>query len=284
MLNSRKDGLMIFDRFITDYELPKHTIKKAQFILSSDVALDDFQESDMDVPQTRTAVGGSMWLSPNDFNEAGTPSDNNKVGIVKKISDFFKGKEKEQKPKISVQDFFKAIKTSAINLEEYTSRVNDYINALKYAKQLNQAALVDEIQKKIDQAKFESILYASNFRTVITEEQVVKFYKESPKGLELTWIRNYIRIIPEKAAERKKEADAQNVFDNYVILHYDPQKKAFKEEEKDPILFGVINGIRKLYYISDWVDEYCDLTLEQFIDKFGQDAIKANDLTVKYKL
>lgn len=35
------------------------------------------------------------------------------------------------------------------------------------------------------------------------------------------------------------------------------------------IIFGVIASSKKLYYITDWIDEYCDLTLEQFVDTLG---------------
>lgn len=286
MLNRNKNGLLIFDNFNTDYELQKHK-KKGNYVSSDMITIDgEMGDSDME-SSPRMAVGGiSNWVTPADFDGDNSLIVSGVAGksVFKKVKDFFKKKEKEPKPTITIADFFKSLKSSAINLEEYSARSNDYINAYKYAKQLNQAALVSELKSKIDQAKYENILFASGFRTVITEEQVVKFYKESPKGLEMTWIRNFIRVIPEKAADKKKEADKLNVFDNYVILHYDPKKKAFKEEEKDPILFGVISGIRKLYYIADWVDEYCDLTLDQFIEKFGDKAIKANDLTVNYKL
>ena len=37
-------------------------------------------------------------------------------------------------------------------------------------------------------------------------------------------------------------------------------------KKRDPIVFGVIAGSNKLYYITDWVDEYCDLTLAKFVD------------------
>jgi hypothetical protein len=288
MLNRNKNGLLIFDNFSTDYELNKHS-KKGNYISSDSVEFsDDLGDSD------RMATGGSLngnWVNPSDFNDGGngltiSGSSSSGKSIFKRVKDFLnkKEKEKETKPKITISEFFKSLKSSAINLEEYSARSNDYINAYKYAKQLNQAALVSELKSKIDQAKYENILFASGFRTVITEEQVVKFYKESPKGLEMTWIRNFIRVIPEKAADKKKEADKLNVFDNYVLLHFDPEKKAFKEEDKDPILFGVISGIRKLYYIADWVDEYCDLTLDQFIEKFGNEAITANDISVNFKL
>jgi len=70
------------------------------------------------------------------------------------------------------------------------------------------------------------------------------------------------------------------IFDNYVVLHYDPQGKAseMSAEEKaqelvrrrDPILFGVFRGSRKLYFVGDWKDEQCDLTLQEIVDKLGE--------------
>ena len=156
---------------------------------------------------------------------------------------------------------------------------------MREAQKLGQTALVETIKEELQQAKYESQLLASGFDTCITEQQVVDFYKESDKGISLCYVRNFMRIIPSKVLEQKQKADAIKVFDNYVILYYDLTKKAFKltqKEKEDPILFGVIKGINKLYYICDWIDSGCELTLQQFIDKFGQDAIKANDITVNY--
>ena len=65
------------------------------------------------------------------------------------------------------------------------------------------------------------------------------------------------------------------VFDNYVILYYDPEGIVYKEtaheeaKRRDPIIFGVIAGSKKLYYVADWIDEYCDLTLDAFVDSLG---------------
>jgi hypothetical protein len=75
--------------------------------------------------------------------------------------------------------------------------------------------------------------------------------------------------------EKIAKASELEVFDNYVIVHYDPKGKnrqdTAKEEYKkrDPIVFGVIAGSNKLYYITDWIDDYCDLTLEKFVDTLG---------------
>ena len=273
MLNNKKDGLLIFDRFEVDNKLPKYVKNNKNYISSSGISIDSVSGSNSFL------IGGSFSLPLDGESD----SEIKNTSFIKRIIIFFKELFKE-KPKLTVSDFFKAVKASAIDTVKYSDRVNNYLNALNHAKNNNQEALVQDIQQKIDEIKYESILFAGGFTTVITEEQVVKFYKECQKGLELTWIRNFIRVIPKKAADKKKEADALDVFDNYCILHFDPKKKAYKEEEKDPILFGVIRGSRKLYYIADWVDEYCDLTLDQFIEKFGDEAIKANDITVNIKL
>lgn len=64
------------------------------------------------------------------------------------------------------------------------------------------------------------------------------------------------------------------------MLHYDPDARSYAESEeekaakRDPILFGLIQGKRQLYFIGDWIDELCDLTLDQLADHMGKDSIK----------
>ena len=123
----------------------------------------------------------------------------------------------------------------------------------------------------------------------VTEKQVCDFYEKvgEDKNLKLTWIKNFNRIIPEKVYLAKKEADDRKIFDNYVILHYDPQDngqemtKAEKEKKKDPILFGVFKNSRKLYFIADWKDEFCDLTLEEMFKTLGGKVLNINNKSVK---
>lgn len=89
----------------------------------------------------------------------------------------------------------------------------------------------------------------------------------------MDYIKNYIRPIPEDVIEKKRKADKLMVFDNYCILYYDPENNAISptvaEKMEDPILFGMIQGSTNLYYIADWIDEYCDLTLDRFIELSG---------------
>lgn len=94
--------------------------------------------------------------------------------------------------------------------------------------------------------------------------------------MKLTYIKNFIKVIPQDVCELKKQADELKVFDNYVVMHYDyndnstSDTKAETAKKKDPILFGLIQNSRKLYYIGDWIDDYCDLTLDVIIRKLGK--------------
>lgn len=85
-------------------------------------------------------------------------------------------------------------------------------------------------------------------------------------------LKNYEREIPEDIIE--KVSATKDIFDNFFIVFTDytgeKRKEVAKERrDKDPILFGniYIDGkvSPKLYFIGDWVDEYCDLTLDKMI-------------------
>lgn len=196
--------------------------------------------------------------------------------------------EAEEKPEIDVLEFFSIIKLeSTKQVEAYYSRIETYLKALKQAQDMGQTALKDKLIGMMFIAKYESLLKAGGFGTRIREEQVVEFVKKTEKGVSLDYIKNYARPIPQEVIDKKLKADNLHVFDNYVVLHYDPQKKSYAQTSKekeierqkkaDPILFGLIKGSRNLYYVADWIDEYCDLTLDKFLKVTDDKDIKIED-------
>lgn len=191
-------------------------------------------------------------------------------------------------------EFFNRVKlTAKDNQSQYALRVEPYMIALKQAHDMGQQALADKLTAELFNNKYESILYAEGFHFKITEEQIVEFIKKTEKGVQLCYVSNFIRPIPEDVIALKKKADSLMVFDNYCVMFYDPEQKSFKQTEKekeqerrkksDPILFGMINGSRNLYYVADWIDEYCDLTLDEFIKVSGIEKKKL-EIDEKIKL
>jgi len=296
MLDSRKQGLRIFEMFHTDSNLPKFQITEGA------------EDGDVGIPRQGgvsgafgmgNSVDGRIFVPENHGIGHGFVMDSKKPNLKQRWRYFWKGEmhitELELKVDktltMPIEEFFRSVKNSVKEIKKIDKRVEGYVDALNQAEKMGQTALIEKLTAQIDVVKAEGQLFAMGLKKVVTEEQIVKFYKECEIGMRLDWIKNFTRIIPSEFLETKEELDEKGIFDNYVIMHFDKNEDAYsktqeeikKEEEKkkDPILFGVIRGSRKLYYIGDWVDEYCDLTLEDFIDKFGKTAINKNNLTAK---
>lgn len=204
--------------------------------------------------------------------------------LWRKIVDFFKSEEKHSKNvSMDVLKFFSEVKgLTKTNKDLYVDRLAGYIVALKNCDITGQVALKEQLLRDMVVNKYESVLYANNLYYVVTEDQIVKFVKKTEKGVRLTYIKNFMRALPREVMDKIKEVNTFNIFDNYAILHYDPDYSAYSEtiketkKRRDPILFGLIRGSNKLYYITDWVDEYCDLTLDQFVEtlQIDKDSLK----------
>lgn len=207
---------------------------------------------------------------------------------------FFKSKKKnviEKKNYDSVAEFFKTIKNNKLELQHTNDIVERYEFVLTEAKKNGQQSLVEKLLNMKDVISSEARLIDNGIVKFVEEEQVVKLFKQTnkDKSLKMTYMDNYIRVIPTDVIKLKEIADKLKVFDNYVILHYDPLGIATemthkeKEKAKDPILFGIIQGSRKLYFIGDWVDDYCDLTLEKMMKTIkDKEHILSSESVISY--
>jgi len=98
-------------------------------------------------------------------------------------------------------------------------------------------------------------------------------------------LESYERSIPDNIS--KEVQKAKKYFDNLYIIYTDYTDKSSRKIERekrqrDPILLGAFvtkenNDIiwnHRLYYITDWIDEYCDLTLDKFISQMPNRTVK----------
>lgn len=236
----------------------------------------------------------SNWVVSGSNNNGETIlGDINKRKLWKRVKAFFKRNKKENNEndvdKFDIIKFFSDIHGLIFEEEStrYVNRVSDYIQCIGYAEKAGQVALKEKLIKSLVLNKLESVLYAKGLYRAVTEEAVVKLVYKTAKPLSLTYIENYVRNIPIDVIKKKMEIDELEVFDNYCILHYDENGEAIedteeeKERKKDPILFGLINGSNKLYFIADWVDEYCDLTFDKMTEILGKEIVESGFLKDK---
>lgn len=118
------------------------------------------------------------------------------------------------------------------------------------------------------------------------EEYIDNIANDTVKIIELE---NYPREIPDNIVDII--AETKDIFDQLYVVFTDytgeVERQIEKERrDKDPMLFGtfqkriniednreefLIND--RFYYLGDWVDEYCDLTLDKFLKVAGKDKL-----------
>lgn len=105
------------------------------------------------------------------------------------------------------------------------------------------------------------------------EEYIDSVAKDTVKIIELE---NYEREIPDEIVE--VVASVKDKFDQLYVVFTDYTGKVERQvekerREKDPILFGTFQNpsnrtvIDRFYYLGDWEDEYCDLTLDKMVNE-----------------
>lgn len=185
---------------------------------------------------------------------------------------------------LDVTDIFDQVHIETGHEREFVNRVRVYCELLRKAQEMGQTAQEDILTRGLIVHIYESVLCVSGFSQYIELSKLQDLQKKCRRQLDLDYIQNFTRVIPDKVVERKKKADELLVFDNYMVLHYDPSGAArqLTEEEKiremqrrtDPVLFGVIEGSQRLYYVGDWVDKFCDLTWDQIVEKIDVGELK----------
>lgn len=258
--------LVIFERFVTDNNLPKHIQKKVvrqgqRFVMTPDE--EDGME-DGEEPSDETFSGQVIWKKQ--------AASSTKIGVIKKVVRYFQLHRKEE-PELFPEDTMKIVFENAQQLETFKAKQETIENLIKTAQENGQIALAEDLQKRLSVLMYESALIVLGYPRYISEEAIVKLAKMSKKAFRLDFIKNFVRIIPETAAEKKKALDKALIFDNYAILHYDPSGKSNKlteaeiQAKRDPILFGMIKDSRRLYFVADWIDKLCTLTFEELIQE-----------------
>lgn len=93
-------------------------------------------------------------------------------------------------------------------------------------------------------------------------------------------LKNYPREIPDDLVETIELT--KDIFDEMYVLFTDYTEEISKEVEKerDPILFGAFidreigEMSQRMYYLGDWIDEYCDLTLDKLVAQTNKSIVK----------
>lgn len=217
---------------------------------------------------TTTNSGTSVDWANVDFSamfgvETAIANSINTAGITKNIL--------KNKFTISPTTFFKFTKSklSKIEQKDFKERVTRLISMLNYSKSMNQLAVYDDCSLKLTSIFQEQELLVVGIDRYLYEKSIIQYLRNvQDKVVKFKEFTEFPRIVPKHVRNIYSSLRKKNIFDEYWILYIDhhDEVKSNKQKikEKDPILFGKLKvEPTKLYFIADWVDEYCDLTLDQ---------------------
>lgn len=190
---------------------------------------------------------------------------------------------------LSPSDYFEILKgrRKTITDEEL---LQFYDNALSLVNKYKITGQVEGIKKLIfliETVEKEREIVKLGINTFVYREDVEDYIDHIAKDVvKIIDLERYEREIPDEIVEFV--AQTKHLFSKFYVVFTDYTGKAERRvvrerRAKDPILFGTFQDaetktlVERFYFLGDWEDEYCDLTLGRMVAEI-KDA-KSRDIT-----
>lgn len=146
-------------------------------------------------------------------------------------------------------------------------------------KVTNQVSAMRKLLFQIEVVERERKLIELGVTTFVYKDDVEEYIDNVAKNVvKIIDLESYERDIPDEIVE--VVAKTRNVFDKFYVVFTDYTGKVERQVEeerkrKDPIIFGTFQReserviCDRFYYLGDWVDEYCDLTLDKMVSEYN---------------
>jgi len=194
------------------------------------------------------------------------------------LSRFVSKKELENKKlvEVSAGDYFKILKDKKQKITD-GSLTTIYDNCLVLLDKYDRTGQIDAMKKlmfhletiekerEVLNAGLDTFVYLNDVKQYVekVQERVVKIIE----------LEKYEREIPDDVIATYEKV--KHLFSKFFVVFTDFTKEHTKkiEKERDPILFGMFqdkasgSNCERLYFIGDWEDEFCDLTLDRLISE-----------------
>lgn len=169
--------------------------------------------------------------------------------------------------------------------DEFLDNFEKVINLeLSKAMKAGQDIMVRRLAYTCSIVRKERQLLKQGIDVFVLREDIEDYISQvKDKVIKVIELENYPRSIPDEIVERVSSLKEQKIFDAYYVVFTDytgevERQVQQEQRRKDPILFGTfeqkIDGIwdiyDRFYFIGDWEDEYCDLTLTKMVEAMSK--------------
>ncbi len=261
-----KPRLKVLTNFTPDYSLPKYSLDdgKVRGPNGKSMSLDDYLKSTDRMRRYSRAMSNtsSYWREGSRFK-----------AFLMKLRQLVTGGSRKDNPLKTMETVKDLIhrKILTTNEADIIARIDTMVKTLNSQGQYD---LANGLMQSYPVVKAEATLMKLGYKLYLTEEDILEVFKKARYGVRLDFLANYTDILPPEIGEKKRKLDEEKIFDNYVVLHYDPAGKSLaviqeRAAKADPILFGMIANSDRLYFVADWVTKDDDITLEKLARDIG---------------
>ena len=199
---------------------------------------------------------------------------------------------KKESDELSATEYFNYLKEKRQNItdEELQKLYDGYLSLVEKYKVTGQKRIIEKLRFLVDNIDKERQVVALGITSFVYRDDVEDYIDNIAKNVvKIIELENYPRDIPDNIVQ--VIAKTKDIFDKMYVVFTDYTGKAEKEvakerREKDPMLFGTFQKPRidtrnggvvlndRFYFLGDWEDEYCDLTMDKFLQEVGKEKLQ----------
>ena len=192
--------------------------------------------------------------------------------------------DKNEEKTITPYEYFQNMKGKLQTMDdERLEKV--YQNAIYLAERYNRTGQTKGLRKlkfHIESIVKEKQILDVGINKFVYRSDIEEYIQDvADKQVVILDLKSYERNLPDEIIEALEKV--KDLFDEFYIVCTDytgEMARRVQEErrEKDPILFGAFldrekNAINeRFYYIGDWIDDYCDLTLDKMVAEMEEET------------
>lgn len=180
---------------------------------------------------------------------------------------------------LSPSEYFELVKGKKNRIDDETLNqiYNNCLILLNKYKATGQNKAAKKLIFHLECIEKEKEIIKHGIQTFVYRDDIEEFIESISKDVvKIIELENYEREIPDDIAALVETV--KDKFDKFYVVFTDYTGKVERQikkerQEKDPILFGTLQDkntetvIDRFYYIGDWEDEFCDLTLDKMVNQ-----------------
>ncbi len=187
-------------------------------------------------------------------------------------------KELKEKEEITPSQYFDYLKGAKqqVTTDALKESFEVFISLAEKYRKTGQVESIKRLCFLADTLTKEEKVIELGINTFIYKDTIEDYIENvANKTVKIIELSRYMREVPDEICEVVEKT--KGLFDNFYVVFTDytgkEERKTQKERrDKDPILFGVFKNntsvADRFYFLGDWVDEYCDLTLDKFVEEY----------------